>query len=215
MSTVDFIFWGGLLIALIFTSKIVDKRKLKLQRSTDKFLTAYNFEKVISISSELYRNGFSIFDYNEYETVENIVKKENRTDEIYMFDFKCAYNHGSRTATQRAIFIRFPNHSMYNFDLKPESVFDKIKQKFGSEDIDFQEFKEFSKKYALHSQDRKTIEANFPNELIKILENKDGVYIESRKNCMLIYSKVNHEFSEYEPLYKEAIKYKELLLASI
>jgi hypothetical protein len=104
---------------------------------------------------------------------------------------------------------------MYNFDLKPEKIFDKIKQQLGYEDIDFQEFKEFSKKYALHSLDRETVEAKFPNELMKILQNRDEVFIESRKNCMLIYNKDGHEFSAYESFYTESTKYKELLLASI
>ncbi len=213
MSTVDFIFLGVLLIALIFSSKIAAKRKLEFQGLTSQFLTTYNFEKVTFISSDLYKQGFSIFDLNSYEQIENILKKNNRADDTYIFDFNYANNNGS--VTQRAIFIRFPNKTMYNFDLKPEKMFDKIKQKLGSEDIDFQEFKEFSQKYALHSLDRKTVEAKFPNELIKILQNKDGVIIESRKNCMLIYNKDGHGFSAYESFYTEATKYKELLLASI
>lgn len=192
------------------------KGKLTFNVLSNKFLVAYKFEKVITISSELYKNGFSIFDLGDYELIENILKKVNQTDETYIFDYKYATsNQATQLATQRVVFIKFSNDLLYNFDLKPESFYDKLKQTIGYEDIDFADFKEFSKRYALHSLERKKIEKFFPHELMKILAKKDGVFIESRKNCLLIYKKEWHEFSEYEPLYEETLKYKQLLLASI
>ncbi|MFT5297447.1 MAG: hypothetical protein ACI9YH_003479 [Colwellia sp.] len=216
MSTVEFIFLGIILIALIFTSKIASKKKLEFKGSADKFLTAYKFEKVSSISSELYRHGFSIFDLGEDGLIENILQKVNSSNETYIFDYKySANNQAQQLSTQRAVFIKFPNDLLYNFDLKPESIYDKLKQAIGYEDIDFAEFKIFSRKYALHSSDRNKIEKQFPHELMKVLETKDGVFIESRRNCILLYNNEWHELSEHEPLYTEATKYKELLLASI
>ncbi|WNC67832.1 hypothetical protein RI845_15050 [Thalassotalea nanhaiensis] len=215
MSTFDLIFFGALLIALIFTSKIAKKRKSKFQKSTNNFLSAYEFEKVTSIPSEIYRHGFSIFDLGGDELIENILQKVNRSCKTYIFDYKYSPNNqATQLTTQRAIFIKLSNDLLYNFNLKPEGVIDKIKQAIGYEDIDFDDFKEFSRKYALHSSERLKVEEQFPHELINILEKTDGMFIEARKNCLLIYNKSEHEYSEYEPLYLEANKYKELILAS-
>ncbi len=148
---------------------------MEFKSSADNFLIAYNFEKVSSISAELYGHGFSIFDLGEDELIENICQKVNSSNETYIFDFKySANNQAQQLSTQRAVFIKFSNDLLYDFDLKPESNYDKLKQSICYEDIDFVEFKEFSRKYALHSSDRNKIVKQFPHELMKILEKKDG-----------------------------------------
>ena len=44
----------------------------------------------------------------------------------------------------------------------------------------------------------------FPERLIQYLEGKDGIFIEARKECLLVYKDEGGEFADYENLYKEA-----------
>jgi len=39
---------------------------------------------------------------------------------------------------------------------------------------------------------------------IQYLEGKDGIFIEARKECLLVYKDEGGEFADYENLYKEA-----------
>ncbi|WP_394172043.1 hypothetical protein [Thalassotalea litorea] len=218
MSEVDLVFLVVILIVGVFTSKLATKRKAKFKISADKFISTYGLERITSISSELYRHGFSIFDLDDDGLLENILIKTGSSDDVYIFDFKHVKKDGGRTsqlATQRVAFIKLKNDLLYSFDLKPESYFDKFKQAIGFEDIDFNDYKVFSNKYALNSSDKEKVEKCFPQKLMKILEEKEGVFIEARKNCILIYNKGEHELSAYESLYNDAVMYKKLLIESV
>ncbi|QBY04924.1 hypothetical protein E2K93_11255 [Thalassotalea sp. HSM 43] len=218
MSEVDLVFLIVILVVGVFTSKLATKKKADFKESADKFISAYGFKRVTSISSELHRHGFSIFDLDEDGLLENILLKTNASSDVYLFDFQYSIKDGGRSsqsATQRVAFIKLNNDLLYSFDLKPESYFDKIKQAIGFEDIDFDDFKKFSNKYALKSSDKERVEKSFPQKLMKMLEEKEGVFIEARKNCILIYIKGGHELSAYEPLYNDAVAYKKLLIESV
>jgi hypothetical protein len=213
MSTFDVIFWGLLLIALIVTTRIATKREKKFAATRDQFIAKHSFIEDGYVYSEISNHGFSLIDkasgnYGDYEAT-NVLSKLKGTDEFFIFDFRYTPKNSdkstaSKLATIRAVLIKFEDRELPNFELLPENIIEKIKQVFGSSDIDFEKYPDFSKKYVLRSSEPNSLKKTFPERLIQYLESKDGIFIEARKKCLLIYKDEGGEFADYESLYKEA-----------
>ncbi|TLU67502.1 hypothetical protein FE810_00675 [Thalassotalea litorea] len=215
MSEVDLYFLATVVILAFITSLMARKKKDQFKESADKFISSHGFKKVNTISSNVYKKGFNIFALDDDGQIENILFKKVHSKDIYIFDFKYIINSGngnSRTASQRVVYVQLPGELLYQFELKPEGFFDKVKQAIGFEDIDYDDYKEFSKKYALTALNKEIIERNFPPELMKELVNKNGVCIEARSDCILIYNNSEHQYSAYEALYKDVLTYTDILV---
>ena len=213
MTTLNVIFWVLLLIALIVASRIGSKREKKFAVSKNGFMAKYSFSEEGYIYSDVCKQGFLLIDrasgsYGDYE-VTNVLRKLIDNDEFFIFDFQYTPKHSDKStaaklATIRAVFIRVGDRNLPNFELLPETMFEKIKQLFGSSDIDFDGYPDFSKKYVLKSTEPGELKKCFPERLIQYLEGKDGIFIEARKQCLLVYKDEGGEFADYENLYKEA-----------
>lgn len=213
MSTFNVVFWVLLLIALIITARIASKREKKFAISKSNFMAKYSFAEEGYVYSDISKQGFLLIErasgtYGDYEAT-NVLRKLIDNDEFFIFDFQYTPKHSDKStaaklATIRAVFIRFGDRNLPNFELLPETMFEKIKQLFGSNDIDFDEYPDFSKKYVLKSTEPGELKKCFPERLIQYLEGKDGIFIEARKECLLVYKDEGGEFADYENLYKEA-----------
>jgi hypothetical protein len=213
MSTFDVIFWILLLVVLLVSTRIATKREKKFAVSKNQFIAKYSFIEEGYVYSEISKHGFSLIDrasgnYGDYKAT-NVLRKLKDNDEFFIFDFQFTPKHvdkstASKLATIRVVLIKVKNRELFNFELLPESVFEKIKQVFGSCDIDFEKYPNFSKKYVLKSSEPDILKKTFPETLMEYLENKDGIFIEARKKCLLIYKAEGGEFADYESLYKDA-----------
>jgi hypothetical protein len=213
MTTFDIIFWGVLLVALIVTTRIATKREKKFAVTREQFIAKYSFVEEGYVYSEISKHGFSLIDrasgnYGDYEAT-NVLSKLKSNDHFFIFDFQYTPKHAdkstaSKLATIRAVLIKLKDREVPHFDLLPETVFEKIKQAFGSSDIDFENHPEFSRKYVLKSYGSDDLKVTFPERLVQHLESRDGFFIEARKKYLLIYKNEGGEFADYEALYKEA-----------
>lgn len=213
MSTFDVIFWGLLLVALIVTTRIATKREKKFAVSIKQFISKHSFVEEGDVYSEISKHGFSLIDrasgnYGDYETT-NVLRKLKGNDELFIFDFQYTPKYADKStasnlATIRAVLIKLKVREILHFDILPESIYEKVKQVFGSCDIDFEKYPVFSKKYVLKNYEADSLETTFPEGLIQYLERKDGIFIEARKKYLLIYKDKEGEFSDYETLYEEA-----------
>lgn len=160
MTTIDVILWGILLVALVVTTRIATKREKKFAVTRDQFVAKYSFIEKGDVYSAISKHGFSLIDkagghYGDYETT-NVLSKLKGNDHFFIFDFQYISNDAdkstaSKLATIRAVLIKLNDRELPHFDLLPETVFEKIKQAFGSSDIDFEDYPEFSRKYVLKS----------------------------------------------------------------
>jgi hypothetical protein len=78
--------------------------------------------------------------------------------------------------------------SLPQFRLRPENVGSKLANLFGAQDVDFEEYPDFSGKYAISADDEEAVRACFSPHLIQFLElnELDGV-IEAAGNTMIFY----------------------------
>ena len=211
MSTFDIIFLGLILIALVITGRYATKREKKFSVSKEHFLSKYAFIENGTVYRGLHKHGFNLLSRTngDYE-ITNVISKLGDKEDIFIFDFLHTPKYtdkstATKQATLRAVFIQFKVKELYDFELIPENIFQKIKQVFGATDIDFNEYKEFSKRYVLKGVNQALVRDRFPKSLVKTLEMKKDVCIEARKSCLLTYNLEEGEFADYENLYKDAV----------
>ena len=176
MSTFDIIFWALLLIALFISGRYAAKREKKFAVTKEQFISKYNFKESGCVFIEIHKHGFSLLSrahggYGEYET-DNVISKLGEKEDFYIFDFihtpkNAGQSTAAKQATLRAVLILFKSKELYNFEILPENILEKIKQAFGSKDIDFEEYKQFSKMYVLKGQNHNQIRDRFPKSLVK------------------------------------------------
>ncbi|RME02715.1 MAG: hypothetical protein D6816_10900, partial [Bacteroidetes bacterium] len=87
-------------------------------------------------------------------------------EKLAVFDYRYTIQAGNTPVTQlqTVFFIQSKQLSLPQMLLKPENFFHKIGTWFGMQDIDFEEYPEFSDRYLLQGEDeqriRKTIDEN-------------------------------------------------------
>ena len=67
----------------------------------------------------------------------------------------------NHTVRQTVVAFTEGNTGLPDFDLSPENIFHKIGGAFGYQDIDFERFEEFSKRYLLRGKDEEAIRKTF------------------------------------------------------
>lgn len=220
MENFDIAYWIVLITALIVSSYFYSKRKRRFSISRDKFISKYSFKEADSIFTEMHKHGFNLLSkasggYGEYE-FDHVISKSFEKEEFFIFDFVYtpkSQNKSTATgqATLRSVLIKLKDRELFTFELFPENIFEKIKQAFGVADIDFDEYKQFSKMYVLKGDDETRVRNTFSQPLIRKLESTKGMCIEARKSCLLIYNLNHGEFADYEALYKDAKSINEAL----
>lgn len=73
------------------------------------------------------------------------------------------------------------------FRLCPEDAFHRLAQVFGYQDIDFDDWPEFSRRWLLRGEDESAIRAFFDGRRIEALQNESPVTIEAGGEWVLIY----------------------------
>ena len=86
-----------------------------------------------------------------------------------------------------------------DFYLRPENIADKISAKLGFDDIDIEQYPEFSKKYYLLGKNKDEILSFFTPERIAYLENNSGWTIYAKDNYLAFFKGVNRiSANDYE-----------------
>lgn len=114
--------------------------------------------------SEILRSGWS-------RSVENLISGKIGGREWKAFDY--GYTTGSGRSSHKhcqTLFVSKLRGTATSFILGPEGFFDKIGDVVLKQDIDFENYPEFSKRYRLKGQDKSAVKGLFGPELIKLIE---------------------------------------------
>lgn len=96
------------------------------------------------------------------------------------------------------------------FILERENIIDKLTL---NQDIDFQEYSNFSDKFLLQGVNYESLEEFFSPELIKFLENNEGYHIESSGSKLLIFKQLSFaNASDMEQMHKFAAQLSTILV---
>jgi hypothetical protein len=152
---------------------------------------------------------FPLFNRGHSKRIRNLM--EGSVDEIRVavFDYHFTVGGGkSQTVHHQTVCavcdrrLRLPV-----FDLKPESIWNKLGALFGYEDIDFEEHPEFSRKYFLSGVGEAAVRALFRPEVRDNLEKRDGLSLEGAGDRFICFrTNVRVEPGKIESLTRETLE---------
>ena len=91
------------------------------------------------------------------------------------------------TVVQTVVLFKDAVTGLPDFSLSPESVFHRLAEVFGYQDIDFDTNEEFSKKYLLRGQDENAIRRLFTSDALSLLASQPGWSVEAVGGRVLVY----------------------------
>jgi hypothetical protein len=109
--------------------------------------------------------------------------------DVKVFDYRYTTGGGKESHTYIQTIALYPGggRALPDFMLAPESVFHKIGQAFGYQDIDFDSNPEFSSQYLLRGADETAIRAAFTPETLSFFQTEPGWTVEVRAGTAGVY----------------------------
>ena len=139
--------------------------------------------------------GLELFQRGHTRRLTNHISGSHRQTSFDLFDYRYTTGSGKYSHTHLQTVIAFDAIGENNpaFILRPQGLFDKLAEKFGKKDIDFELYPEFSKKYHLTGNDENAIRSVFNSSLIDFFQNvtdikeRCGWIVESDGKRLVIY----------------------------
>ncbi|MBK8502989.1 MAG: hypothetical protein IPL46_12695 [Saprospiraceae bacterium] len=134
---------------------------------------------------------FKLFNSGGRRSIRNILSHDvpSLDCKIWIFDYHYTIStgHSSHTVKQSVFFIQSKELGLPHFHLRPEHFLDKIGSWFGMEDIDFDEYSNFSKAYHLKGADEYMIRKTFSDRVIDYFTSEPGWHVEGLNYYLVIY----------------------------
>lgn len=108
---------------------------------------------------------------------------------VYLFDYQYTVSTGKSSATyyQTVFYASAKDLGLPQFYLKPENLLHTIGAWLGKNDIDFDDFPDFSKSYHLTGEDEYLIRSTFTDQVIQYFERNPGWSVEGLNYFMIFY----------------------------
>lgn len=183
--------WPYILIfiigSLIF-SYIYEKKRTEALDLIAKNL-GFSFSKSGRETTKLSHKHFELFSKGHNRKLKNEIWGKNRNNKVSIFGYSYSQRNGEHSSTynQTVLSIEASTSNFPKFELEPENTFHKIGQVFGYQDIDFESFPIFSKKYLLRGNNEIEIRELFTPEVIKYFEINQNIHIEAKGNTLIFY----------------------------
>lgn len=140
-------------------------------------------------------SDFELFRQGKNRLAYNIMQKQDEwmEDRIKIFDyqFETGHSNSRRTVAQTVFLMRSKNLGLPQFVMKPETIFHKLGNYFGQQDIDFERFPKFSGNYLLQGDDEEYIRFKMTDEILHFFSRERGWHMEGVNYYLILY-KENH-----------------------
>ena len=132
---------------------------------------------------------FKLFQKGHNQNIRNRMSRSENQVETSYFEYSYVTGHGknSTTHTQSVVAVYNPEKKLPAFCMQPENVFSRVADKFRNEDIDFEDFPEFSKMFVLKGENEADIRALFSDPVIRFMEGNKGLSIEAKNSLLIVY----------------------------
>lgn len=119
----------------------------------------------------------------------NIYRRQVDSLGVTICDYRYTVGHGKNTNTLQQTVILFcsPAIKAPRFEIKPEGWLNKVGELFGSQDIDFAESPEFSKKYVLTGNDETAIRDFLRPDILQLLTGFQNLCLEVRPGSLMFW----------------------------
>lgn len=134
---------------------------------------------------------FPLFRRGSSREISNILYKDIASERIFLFDYEFQQGSGEnvRLYSQTVAAFYYFSRRMPKFSLKPKNIniFDKIREFFGQQDIDFETYPEFSRCYRLQGQLESAIREIFDFNVLRFFSQNHGWWLEGGGEWLVIY----------------------------
>jgi len=132
---------------------------------------------------------FPLFGKGRGSDVKHVSRGELGGRPATLAEYSYVISSGKSNHTVRQTVVAFTegNTGLPDFDLSPENIFHKIGGAFGYQDIDFEQFEEFSKRYLLRGKDEEAIRRIFTPDALMLLQSQPGWTVQSRDGRLLVF----------------------------
>lgn len=137
----------------------------------------------------------------------NIVRRQASGLDVLVFDYRYTVGHGksAQTPHQTVAVFRSDRIIAPRFFLKPEGWVTKLGEIFGSQDIDFEECPEFSRKYVLAGENEEAIREFFTIERLTLLSAFNKLCLEVQSGSVLVwFDRKRSPGSEFQQFFEQA-----------
>jgi len=135
--------------------------------------------------------GMSFFKKGRSKKITNLMRGAFADVDCLVFDYRFTTGSGksSHTHNQTVVAFDIVGSKLPEFSSKPEHFFHKFANMLGFEDINFEEYPKFSKKYRLNGEDETSVRSIFNREVIELLENQTDKpwSVDGKDNWLVIY----------------------------
>ncbi len=139
-------------------------------------------------TSERY-GALPLFERGHSRRARNIMTGQLAGEPAMVFDYQYRTGGGKQSHTYEQTVALFPTRGRHlpDFELGPENLLHRLGQVFGYQDIDFEQFPEFSKQYLLRGEDEAAIRTAFTSTVIAGLEQTPDWSLQSRGDTLLAF----------------------------
>ena len=173
----------ALLIGYFYEKKRTEALKLIAKN------LGFSFSKSSRDQTEQKHQNFQLFSKGHGGKVKNEMWGNRNGIDISIFGYQYTESHGNNSSTYKQTVVTMNSKKLKfpTFELKPENTFHKIGQVFGYQDIDFEEFPDFSKEYLLRGDNESDIRKLFTPRIINFFESNKNLCIEAQNNTLIFY----------------------------
>lgn len=178
------------IVAAIIAIGVYFERKREKALKEFALKSGFTILQGVNAPAPLQFEGFSLFSQGRNRTIKTALRRDNGAKEITIFDYSYTVGSGKNksTYTQTVFVINCKELALPAFAIRPESVFNKIGQLFGYQDIDFAENPEFSRKYLVRSEEELALRKMFIPRVLSFFTMQKNMCAEGRGNTLITYT---------------------------
>lgn len=166
---------------------------------------------------------FRLFKRGRKKKIENVMRRVDPMleTEVNIFDYRYTVSNGksAKTFKQTVYFVRSKNLALPEFLMKPENILHQIGEWLNfTQDIDFEDFPEFSQQYLLQGEDEDYIRHKMTPQVLKYFTVERDWTLEGVNYFMIFYqNRKQMQPNEIRTFYRKGmsvfsmLKEKELL----
>lgn len=182
-----FFLFIGIVVCAAVLSYYFDRKRTAAMRAV---ATSMGFNFVAS-DFDFIRTvkAFPLFTHGRRTKGKNIIRGNANGVDVTILDYQYTTGSGKNSHTWKQTIMMFKSGALRLpcFALRPESLFAKIGQVFGYQDIDFASNPSFSRQYLLRGEPEEEIRRVFNGNVLSFLEKRSGLSVEGDEDGLLFY----------------------------
>lgn len=159
---------------------------------------------------KLFRRGLRKRITNILHRQDGLMQMDTR---VFDYSYTVSTGKSSRTFRQTVFFVESKALGLPEFLMKPENFFHRIGTLLGMQDINFEEYPEFSKQYLLRGADEDFIRATMTDPVLKFFTVEKDWCVEGVNYYLILYQRgVLLPRTKIKRFYRKGMEMAELLI---